>query len=270
MTSSAPDAVHAAASTQSFERLARAGYVARGVVYILMGVLAVQLARGVAGSRPSQEGAMRLVAGHPFGRVVLVVLAVGLLGYTLLRLTQAFAGRTPEAGEYSLRDRIGAFGSACAYGVFFATAIAILVGSAGGGGKPQSATSDVLGWPGGRILVAIAGAVFIVVAGYQAYLGLTRSFLKDSKSMYMSPKGLRAFTVLGVVGHLARTVVFGLVGAFLVKAAAEYDPSQAVGVDGALRRLTEHTGGTIALAVVAAGLVAFGVYSITDARYRKI
>jgi len=265
------DPARAVTSSGTYERLARCGYVARGVIYILIGVLAVQLARGGGGDQPSQEGAMHAIAHQSFGTVLLAAVAVGLAAYTMLRVAQATIGRTPEAGRHSALDRVGAAGSAVAYGIFCAIAISILAGSAGnGGGKPQAATADVLGWPAGRVIVTIAGLVFVVVAAYQANLALSRRFLKDSKTMYMSRRTLRNFTALGVVGLLARTVTFGLIGIFLVKAAIEYDPSEAVGVDGALQRITTHAYGTIALGVVAAGLIAFGLYSITDARFRKI
>ena len=271
MKVSAPDSAEAVTATGTFERLARSGYVARGVIYALMGILALQLARGVSGDNPGQEGAMHLIARQTFGRVLLVVLAIGLAGYTMLRLTQAFVGRTPEAGRHSTKDRVGAFGSGCAYGLFCAAAIGILAGSPGNGGtKPRAATSDVLGWPGGRILVTLAGVVFIGVAAYQAHMGISRQFLKDSKSMYMTPRTLRLFTVVGVVGHLARTVTFGLVGIFLAKSAIEYDARNAVGIDGALRHLSMHAYGTAAVTIVASGLIAFGLYSISDARFRKI
>ena len=272
MSVSTPDTVHDVVSSGTFERLARAGYVARGVIYVLIGVLAIQLARGVGGDNPDQEGAMRLIADQAFGRALLAIVALGLAGYTLLRLTQAFVGRTAEAGRYSTFDRVSALASGCAYAVFLALAIAILVGSSGGGGgqEPRAATSDVLGWPAGRFLVAAAGIAFIGVAAYQAYLGLSRKFLSYTKTQYMSPRTLRRFTALGVTGHLARAVIFGLVGLFVVKAAIEYDPSEAVGIDGALQRLTTHSYGSAALAVVAVGLIAFGVYSIVDARHRAI
>ncbi len=270
MKVSAADSTRAITATGTFERLARAGYVARGVIYVLMGILAVQLARGVGGESPGQEGAMHLIARQSFGRALLVVVAIGLAGYTMLRMTQAFAGRTPEAGRHSAKDRVGAFGSGCAYGLFCAAAIGILAGSTGSGTKPRATTSDVFGWPGGRVLVALAGLVFIGVAVYQAHLGTSRKFIKDSKSMYMTPRTLRLFTVVGVVGHLARAITFGLVGIFLVKSAVEYDARQAVGIDGALRRLSTQAYGTAAVTIVACGLIAFGLYSVVDARFRKI
>jgi hypothetical protein len=128
----------------------------------------------------------------------------------------------------------------------------------------------VLGWPGGQWIVGIAGVLFIGVALYQGYKGVTRKFLDEDKTGEMGPSTRRWITRIGVVGHLARMVAFGLIGIFVVKAAVDYAPRKAVGLDGALANLAHQSYGTFLLAVVAAGLVAFGVYSIADARYRRI
>lgn len=256
--------------TGPFERFARAGYLARGVIYVLMGALAVQLARGVPSDAPSQEGAMRLIADRPFGRLLLVLLAVGLAGYVALRVTQAFVGRTDEAGRHPVVDRVAAFGSGIAYALFLVLCVALVAGIGDGDHDPRDATAEVLDLPGGRLLVAAAGALFVGIGAYQLHLGVTRGFLRYAKTQYMSPETLRRFTALGVVGHLARSAVFGLVGVFLVKAAAEYDAGEAVGIDGALRRLSDRTYGPELLLAVALGLIAFGAYSIADARHRVI
>jgi hypothetical protein len=128
----------------------------------------------------------------------------------------------------------------------------------------------VLGWPGGQWIVAAAGVVFIGVALYQGYKGVSRKFLEEDKTGQMSPFVKRCFTRIGVVGHLARMVAFGLIGIFVLKAAIDFAPKKAVGLDGALEKLARQTYGTFLLAVVAAGLIAFGLYSIADARYRRI
>ena len=144
------------------------------------------------------------------------------------------------------------------------------MGSAGSSGNAHKTTSGVLGWPGGTWIVGIAGIVMIGVALYQGYRGITQSFLKDSKTEAMSPRMRTWIARVGTVGYLARMIVFGLVGIFLVKAAIDYNPSAAVGLDGALAKLIHQTYGSYLLGVVSAGLIAFAVYSFSDARYRRI
>jgi hypothetical protein len=257
--------------TPLFEALARAGYAARGVLYALIGVLSIRLAQGGSGPRPNQQGAMHKIAQQPFGHALLVLTAIGLGGYAIWRLAQAFVGRTPEYGEHSTLDRIGAVGSFVAYAAFFALAIGVLRGSAGNSSRtPKKAAADVLGWPAGRELVAAAGLLFVGVGIYQAYLGLSKKFLEYSKTGQMSQATRKAFTLLGEVGLVARAAAFGLIGVFALKAARDYSPKDAVGIDGALARLLQHAYGTAALIVVAAGLIAFGAYSLADARYRRI
>jgi uncharacterized protein DUF1206 len=150
-------------------------------------------------------------------------------------------------------------------------AVEILLGSGGSSSADtHKTTAGVLGWPGGTWIVGIAGAVLIGVGLYQGYRGLTKDFLKDSKTEQMSPKVRDAIEWLGTFGHLARMVVFGLVGVFLIKAAIDFNPKKAVGLDGALAKLAHNSYGPFVLGIVAAGLIAFGVYSLTDARFRRI
>jgi hypothetical protein len=152
-----------------------------------------------------------------------------------------------------------------------AVAVKILTGSGGEtSGHTAKATAGVLGWPGGTWIVGIAGALFVGIALYQGYRGVTQDFLKDAKTGEMGATIRRWYKAVAVFGHLARMVVFGLVGIFLVKAAIDYEPSKAVGLDGALAKLANHSYGPALLGVVAAGLVAFAVYSFADVRYRKI
>ena len=115
-----------------------------------------------------------------------------------------------------------------------------------------------------------AGLLFIGIAIYQAYLGLSKKFLTYSKTGEMSARTRDAFTLIGEVGLVARAVAFFLIGFFVAKAAIDYAPSKAVGIDGALARLTQHAYGGAALIVVAIGLIVFGTYSVADSRFRKI
>ena len=257
--------------TALFEGLARIGYLSRGVIYALIGLLAIRLADGVAGPRPNQQGAMQQIAQQRYGHLLLLLTAIGLGGYALWRLAQALIGHTPEYGRHSALDRIGAAGSCLAYSAFCALAITVLRGTDGNSSaQPRKTTAGVLQWPAGRELVAAAGLLFVGIACYQAYLGLSRKFLSYSKTGQMSESVLRSFTIVGVVGLVARAIAFALIGIFVLKAARDYSPRDAVGIDGALARLLQHSYGPAALVVVAAGLIVFGVYSIADGRYRKI
>jgi cytochrome b561 len=254
----------------TFEALARAGFVARGLVYAIIGVLALKLAFGHGGKLTNQQGALKTVAHQPFGTVLLVLVAIGLGGYCLWRLVRAAIGHGPEGSDTGF-ERLAAFASGLAYGALCALAVEILVsGHSGSSGSPKKATAGVFGWPGGTWIVGIAGAVMIAVALYQGYRGISHKFLEDSKVEQMKPAVKKWITRLGTIGHLARMVVFGLVGVFLVKAAIDYNPKQAVGLDGALAKLTHYSYGPVLLGIVAAGLIAFAVYSLSDARYRRI
>lgn len=255
--------------SDAFEGLARAGFVARGLIYGIIGILAVKLALGAGGKLTDQQGALRTVAHQPFGKALLVLVAVGLAGYALWRLTRAALGHGPEDSDSGF-DRLAAFASGLVYAGFCAVAIEILAGSTGKAASPHKATAGVLGWPGGPVFVGIAGAVMIGVGAYQGYRGLTHDFLKDSKTEEMGPATQRWITRIGTFGHLARMVVFGLVGVFLIWAALDFEPKKAVGIDGALAKLSNSSQGPILLGVVAAGLIAFAIYSLTDARYRRI
>jgi hypothetical protein len=258
--------------TSAFEWLSRGGFVARAAIYAIIGVLALKLAIGDGGKLTNQQGALKTVANQPFGSVLLTLLAIGLGGYALWRLVRAALGRGPEGSDSGF-DRLAALGSGVAYGALCVLAVEILAGSGSGSTSstsPKSSTAGTLGWPGGTWIVGAIGLVLIGVALYQGYRGITQKFLKESKTEEMSPTVRRWIGRVGTVGHLARMVVFGLVGIFMVKAALDYNPQKAVGLDGALAKLANHSYGSLLLGIVAAGLIAFALYSLSDARYRRI
>lgn len=258
------------ARSKTFDRLARSGFVARGVIYGIIGILALKLALGDGGRATNQQGALRTIAHQPFGRALVAAAAVGLAGYAIWRLIRAALGHGPEAGD-STTDRVAAVASGVAYVILCVTAVKILLGApTAGAGHASKPAAGVLGWPGGPWIVGAAGAIVLGVGLYQGWKGLSQDFLDDSKTERMPTAGRHAFTVLGVVGHLARMIAFGLVGWFLIRAAIDYDPGKAVGLDGALARLGHAQYGPLALGVVAAGLIAFGLYSVVDARYRRL
>jgi hypothetical protein len=257
------------ARTRQFEWLARAGLVARGVIYAIVGVLAIKLALGDGGKTTSQQGALETIAKQPFGKVLLVLMAIGLAGYATWRLVRAALGHGPEASD-DAKERLDGLTSGIGYALLCITAVSLLIGSGGGSGSPDKATGGVLGWPAGQILVGIAGVILIGVGLEQGYKGISKKFLEHSKTEQMSEGVKRGFTALGTFGHLARLVVFGLIGYFLLRAAIDYDADKAIGLDGALTKLAHASYGPLLLGIVAAGLIGFAAYSIADARYRKV
>lgn len=255
--------------SRAFEIASRAGFVARGLVYVVIGLLALLVATGYGGHLVDQQGAMRALEGKPLGHAALWLVAVGLSGYAIWRLFRAALGHGPEGADQGV-ERVGALGSGLVYAFLAYVALKIVTGPSAGSGKPSKTTAEVLDWPAGRWLVGIAGLVMVGVGLYQAKRGATKEFLDDDKTGEMSRPVKEFLTWIGTAGHLARAVVFGLVGIFLVKAAVQYDPQEAVGIDGALARLADRTYGQVLLGVVAAGLLLFGIFSIAEARYRRI
>jgi hypothetical protein len=257
-------------NSAAFEWLSRAGFVARSAIYAIIGVLALKLAIGSGGKLTDQQDALSTVANQPFGSLLLTLLAIGLGGYAMWRLFRAALGRGPEGSDSGF-ERLAALVSGLAYGALCVLAVEILIGSGSSSStNPKTSAAGVLGWPGGTWIVGAVGVVMIGVALYQAYKGLTQKFLDDSKTEEMSPGVRKWIGRVGTVGHIARAVVFSLIGVFLVKAAIEYDPNAAVGLDGALAKLVNQPYGSVLLGIVAAGLIAFALYSLSDARYRKI
>lgn len=241
------------------------------MVYGVVGVLAFKVAIGAGGRTESQTGAFQTIAHQSFGEVLLIVLAIGLAGYAIWRLIEGVTA-SPADGERTdeVRRRVSALASASAYAVLCYGAIEIIAGAQTSGGSPKHATAGILGWPGGPVLVTIAGLVAIGVGLYQGYKGVARRFEDQSHTEQMAERTRQAFAALGVVGHVARAVIFILVGYGLIKAALDYSPKKAIGLDGALQKLAHASGGPLLLGMVALGFLAFALYSIADARYHKV
>lgn len=261
--------------SRPFRILVRLGFLARGLTYGVIGALAIALAlgAGTAGTQPDQQGALALVAGAPLGFVALIVIAAGLLAYAVWKLTQAIRGRGPEGGgDPGLASRIANAGAGVGYLLFSAVAVRILAGSGTGNsnGSAKHAAAGVLGWPAGPFLVGVVGVILIGACGYQAYYAMTERFTREAKTEEMSADERRLYGIVGKVGLIARAIVFALCGYFLAETAITYNPSTAVGVDGALARLHHQTLGPWILGLVGVGLLLFAAFSLYDARYRRL
>jgi hypothetical protein len=268
---------HAERGSGWYAVLARSGLVAKGASYGLVGLLAIKLAAGHGGKATSREGALQSLAQHGFGKVVLALLALGLAGYALWRFVQAVVEREDaDDAKEKLKTwgkRAGYAGRGLIYAGLTFSALKLLFGGSGEGSQDEKAhrtTAAILDWPAGRLLVGAAGIVIVGVGLWNVYRGLSQKFADKWRTGAMSQVQRTWGGRVGVVGHLARGVVFGLIGIFVTKAAIDYDPKDAIGLDGALRKLAEASYGPYLLGVTAAGLVCYGLYCLVDARHRDV
>ncbi|MGH8969828.1 MAG: DUF1206 domain-containing protein [Actinomycetes bacterium] len=268
-TSRATGSAHRAADSGAVNKAARVGFLARGLVYVLIGVLALQVAFG-GSERTDQQGALQKVADQPFGTALLWVMVLGFLGYAAWRFSEAAWGRRDETDEKKRTvKRIGSGASGLIYLLLGGTAV-MVVTSSGSGSGGESVTAKVLDTPGGQTIVVVAGLVIVGVAVGLTVRGLKTDFEKHLDRSGMSARAYGVVRRLGQVGYIARGVVFGLVGLFVVKAAVDHQPGKAQGFDVALESVAEAPFGRLLLMLTALGLVAFGTYSFAEARYRRL
>ena len=255
------------------EKIARFGLIAQGISFCLVAVLAIELALGRGGKATDREGALRTIAHNGIGRVIVFFLAFGFGAYALWRLAQVFLGHDVEeqGGREKWGKRLSSLGKAGIYGALCWFAFSILLGKHGGGGnKEREATKGIFGWPGGRWIVYGIALVIAGAALWNFYRAVSAKYKDSLKTGQMSETELKWTTRIAFVGLTSRAIVFGLISWFFFKAAADYEAKKARGLDGALRKLANAPYGTALLSIVAAGLFAYGVFCIIQARYREV
>lgn len=264
------EAVEDAAASQWGERLARAGLAARGVMYCVVAALGFALPAG-GDDRADKDGALLAVARQPLGRVLVAILATGFAAYAAWRFLEAAIGRRDEAGWKGTALRLADAGRGLVYVALLGSAVAVLFGDADPPEEDEPEwTARLMGAAGGRGLVVAFGIGLVAVGGYLAVRGARQKFRKSLATAEMPRRARCWLPRLGTLGYVSRGVVAALVGGFLVKAAVEYDPAESRGVDGALRSLSAQPYGPWLLAGVATGLLAFGLFSFVEARYRRV
>ncbi|MEU0473569.1 DUF1206 domain-containing protein [Streptomyces olivaceus] len=261
-----------AANGTVVEGAARAGLTARGVIYLLVGVLALQIGFGTGDRQADRGGALEELAGRPFGAVLLWALGAGLAGMALWRLSEAVFGAPGKDGR-TARKRVPA-AVRCVFYAFVAYSVLAFAAGSGDSGSSDRQSRDVtaraMEMPAGQWLVALGGTAVAVAGVVIAVQALRRSYHKKLKLGALSPRVRRLIDVTGVGGGVARGVVFAAAGAFAVRAAVDYEPDRAKGLDDTLRSFASTPLGPWLLVGVAAGLVLFGAFSFALARWRRV
>lgn len=254
------------------ERSGRVGLAADGISYLLVAALALKVAAGGGGSAESRQGALRAAADEPLGWLLILLLAAGFAAHAVWRLVQGILDRDEKGDDpRALAERFADLAKGVVYVGFAVAAVAIVAGAGGGGSNEENqATATVLQLPLGRWLVALGGVVFLGIGAYNAYRALGGSFRDDLREEAMHRSARPWYLALGVGGHVARAIVFGLIGAFLLRAAWQYDPDEAIGLDEALQKLAGQAYGSVLLGAVALGLAAYGLFCLVEARYRDV
>ena len=252
--------------------LERLGFITRGVLYVVIGVLALQLAAGAGGGTTSPTSAIAVIGGQPFGKIILVVIAVGLVGYALWGVVRAVLdplGRGSDAK--GLFDRAGFLFSGLSYALLLVPTLAAIMNkpstsAASGSAVPAGLASG----PGGKWLIVAFGIAWVAMGAGQLAAAYTAHFLRDLKTSEMSANELKTATWLGKSGYAARGVVFGVIGLLILQAGLAGGSTQSKGFDAALAALAHAPYGQMLLGVVALGLVLFGAYSIMCAKWTRI
>lgn len=266
-----PSASSAAQTVQQstvLEVIARVGFVVLGIVHILIGVLAAQVAIGHGSGAADQNGAMAQVRSAPGGVFLLWVIALGLFALALWQISEAIVENDTDAKKrWGLRIKY--LGTAVAYGAIAITAIVYAVGGSSDSSKStETLSAKVMAAPGGVFLVGLIGLGIAAIGAVFVYRGVTKRFLKR-----ITPPGGtvgKGITWTGVIGYIAKGIAIGAVGILMLIAAFIHDPGKAGGLDQGLRSLAELPFGRVILWAVGAGLVIYGVYCFARARYARM
>ncbi|MEG4323909.1 DUF1206 domain-containing protein [Microcoleus sp. herbarium5] len=273
-TDNIKQSIRQAASHAWFERLARLGYASKGLVYFIVGFLAAQAVFSMGGRTTDTSGALSEIVSQPFGKFLLFLVTIGIIGYALWRIVQTILDPEHQGQKMDAKriaQRIGYALSALAYAGLALTAVKLIMGSGGGNSDTtQDLTAQILAQPFGQWLVGLAGSIVIGVGFSYFYEAYKAKFRRHFKLDEMSQTEQTWATRLGRFGIAARGVVFVIIGFFLIQAARLSDASQTKGLGDVLGILAQQPFSPVILALVPLGLIAYGIYSVIEARYRRI
>lgn len=252
----------------AFELLARLGFAVNGLLHVLIGGIAIGVATTSGGGEADQSGALGQLASTPGGIFVLWAVAIGLAALGLWQVSQAFLVNDADA-KHRWASRVKEAGKAVAYLAVASTAFTFALGTgSSSSGSTQNLSATLLSTPGGVILLVAVGLGVVAVGAYFVYKGLAKKFTEDIA--VPSGKTGRTTIRLGQVGYAAKGIAVAVVGVLFVVAAVTADPSEATGLDGALKSLATLPFGMIILVLVGLGLIAYGIYCFVRARAARL
>jgi hypothetical protein len=264
----------ARAASPWIEGLGRFGYAAKGVVYLIVGALAIQAALGQGGTTTDNQGALAHIASAPFGRSILVILTVGLIGYAIWRLVQGLLDTEHKGTDLAgLATRAMFAGVSIIYVGLAYSAMRLVLGAeapAGSTRETQDWTAWLMGQPFGSWLVALGGLLVIGNGLMQLYRAFAGDLCKPLDCSAMSATQKEWIERIGRAGYAARGIAFATIGTLLIFAAMHSNPAEAQGLDGALATLAAQRYGSSLLGLVAAGLAAYGIFALVEARHRRM
>jgi hypothetical protein len=272
MAASAGGKAEQAGDSASLEVLARVGLIAYGVVHLLIGWLALHLAWGASVSKSADvSGALRTLADQPFGKILLWLVAVGLVALALWQASEAIWGYRNLQGAKRVRKQVTSGAKAAIYAALGASAASVALGSGSLSSQSQQHTaSGVLAWPGGQVIVVVTGLIIIAVGVAGMIKGVTKSFSEEIDTSSMSPVARKGVARLGEVGYITKGVALGVVGGLLSYAALTFERQKAQGLDRALHTILAQPFGRFLLTAVALGFMAFGLFAMLQSRYRRM
>lgn len=269
-------------------RITRLGWLSKGFVFLVMGVIAVRVATtrwDQPDADATQAGALRVVSAQPLGSVMLIVVSVGLLVFTAWNVTQSVIRGSTDVDFLGVIMRIGWFGLGAFYALIAISGLRLAFSefdnpesgsqsssSTGrtGDTEPAALTARLLDATGGRLVAVVIAVIVVIVAGYHLHKGLTYGFVDDLDTDDLSDEQEDRLGRLGVTGFVARAFVLAVVAFFLAKAAIEFDPDEAVGLDGALREFASVAYGKVVIVFVGLGLAVAGVYDMVTFRRQQL
>ena len=268
-------AARSAATSKGVTVLARLGYACKGIVYLIIGFFAIRLALGIGGKPPDNTAAIQAIYNQPFGKLLLAIVAIGLVGFALWSLIQAVFDTEGKGGKAKgILARLGYAGVAVSYGALAFAAFQMIIGSGTAGKSSDTTAQDwtalLLNQPFGVALVVVAGVVALGVAFALFQKAYKATFRQKLRLPALRTQVRQTINVIGRFGYAAIGVVAVVIGVFLIVAAFQHNPGEAKGLGGALVSLLHQPFGPLLLGLVAIGLLAYGCYSFVEARYRRL